>query len=132
MFEEQKTDDISTDVICGNVTIRKLKYGNYKVNKIHVSIYDGHLVTSIQYTITNNIFSLNSYDEIVYLGNIHIKPLIVNQNRYIVKLEFSISDSFSNDIKILKDKNLIKENYILINKYLNIPAILIEDKFFRQ
>jgi len=50
MSEEEKTDDISADVICGNVSIRKLKYGNYKVNKIHVKTYDGHLVTSIQYT----------------------------------------------------------------------------------
>jgi len=60
MFEEQKIDDISTDVICSNVSIRKLKYGNYKINKIHVRTYDGHLVTSIQYTIANNTFILKT------------------------------------------------------------------------
>jgi len=36
--------------------------------------------------IANSTFTLNSNDEIVYLGNIHIKPLIVNKNKYIVKL----------------------------------------------
>jgi len=58
--------------------------------------------------------------------------LIVNKNRYIVKLEFCISDNLSRDIKILKDKNLIKENSTLINKNLDIPVIIIEDKSFRQ
>jgi len=43
MFEEEKADDISTDIICGNVSIRKLKYENYKVDRIHVRTYDGIL-----------------------------------------------------------------------------------------
>lgn len=74
-----------------------------------------------------NNFSLKGEDELVYLGNIFIKPLIKSTGGKIYKLELSAFDNSKNDTVLIQDVNFIDKNYIFINNSLNIPISIVKD-----
>lgn len=130
IFVEQKIDYISKDKICGNISIGKLEFGDYKINSIIIRTYDnqGMVITNVKYILDEkNTFTLKENDKIVYLGRIFIKSLIANLRGLIYKVELSAFDNFKNDTALIKDMNLIDKDYTFINNSLNIPSSIIKN-----